>query len=213
MSWLLNRAFLTPRLLGRPFRLPAICERSRESSRGTGNVTKTSQATGRSTSPPRSPAWAAAASCWRCAGARSTSTRRCSAWSTAAARASCRGRSPAAGASAMRSRRILSPRLGGRLHGFVGAAPRLRSGAEARRSAGAGLPRPAPHLGARWRSTTPRSSRSGRGWATPTSIRRCVTWTTRAAPTRAAALPTPSALTAMPQTGGFARLRERARCG
>ena len=40
----------------------------------------------------------------------------------------------------MRSRRILSPRLGGRLHGLVGAAPRLRSGAEARRSARAALP-------------------------------------------------------------------------
>ena len=128
-----------------------------------------------STSPPRSPAWAAAASCSRGAGARSTSTRRRSAWSSPVARASCRGRSPAAGASAMRSRRILSPRLGGRLHGFVGAAPRLRSGAEARRSARAAFPRPAPHLGARWRSTMPRSSRSGRGWATPTSIRRCAT--------------------------------------
>lgn len=39
------------------------------------------------------------------------------------------------------------------------------------------------HSLARWRSTTPRSSRSGRGWATPTSIRRCATRTTRAAPT------------------------------
>ncbi len=36
---------------------------------------------------------------------------------------------------------------------------------------------------ARWRSTAPRSCRSRRGWATPTSRRHCATCTTRAAPT------------------------------
>jgi Phage integrase, N-terminal SAM-like domain len=57
----------------------------------------------------------------------------------------------------------------------------------------------------RWRSTRPRSSRSRRGWATPTSRPRCATCTTRAARTMHACCRAPSG----PRPRRSTRLRER----
>jgi hypothetical protein len=177
----------------------------------------------RSTSPSRSPAWAAAASCSRCAGARPPSTRRRSCGQGELSRPKS-GRACTVPMVEQVDHALM--KLAGRERHtqpadlvFPGSEGGYMDSLAPRRGYVAALKRAdlrvlrlqtCAHL--RLAGDQLRLDRHGPGVDGPRRRQhaRCATWTTRAAPTTRGCSPTPSALTAMPQTGALARQRERA---